>query len=86
MGKLSRITADEARNLMETSNKMLNWIYKSIREAAEEGRYTLGCWSLDGCSYLTAEKIIKILREDGFAVEQIDREYEDEPATLRISW
>lgn len=86
MGKLVKITANEARNLMETSTKMLNWIYKAIREAAEEGRYTLGCWSLNGCSNSVIEKIIKVLQEDGFVVEQLDKEYEDEPVELKISW
>jgi len=73
-----KITAKEAKEIANSSTRMLSQIYKIIRDEAAEGRVRLN-WCVEYLSKKCKENITKALREDGFVVS-------DENNTLTIQW
>lgn len=62
-----KISAKEARQLVETSPILLNRVYKNIKEAAREGASRLD-WNVSTLDNATIKKLIDSLKSDGFSV------------------
>lgn len=86
------ISAKDARNLTENSEKLLNVTFKTIKEAAEYGNNQT-CFSVCETDVVVINKICETLTNAGYTVE---REYFEEDTAdvnlkgkvfgLKISW
>lgn len=86
MGEKVYLTAEQARNLTLASMSLKNYIYRNIRECANEGRNTL-LWDFYEVDPQVQARILKDLETDGYRVEDNPfDEMENNSKTFRISW
>jgi hypothetical protein len=83
--KLRKITAAEARAIVESSNATLKHIYKNIEEEAKENRvFTI--WSFYGQDEASISKVTEILRADGYTVTELELPEDSADKEIKISW
>lgn len=74
------LTAQEARELSESSMALKNHIYKAIKEEAKENRSELW-YGVNGVSPRALDEVIRNLLDNDYAVSLID-----DNETLLIDW
>lgn len=80
------LTAEQARSLTLTSRALKNYVYRNIRECANEGRNTM-TWDFYEVDPTVRKRIIKDLETDGYQVDDNPfDELDNESKTVRISW
>ena len=83
MGKDYVILASEARRLTDNSNKQLQWIYKEIRERAEQGQTSI-IWEFSDTDEAIINRSISELTKNGYSVSRHFDEIVDCPNCTRI--
>ena len=63
-----KISAQEAKEIANTSTRALSQIYKIIRDESEEGRVRLD-WSVEYLSSKCKDNIVDTLKNDGYSIE-----------------
>ena len=80
------ISAKDARQLTETSEKLLNQVYKLIKDVTSYGRCTVN-FDIYDVADTVVSKITTSLIEAGYSVETLtDEDNDDKPVMLRIAW
>ena len=78
------ISAKDAKQLTETSEKLLNNVFKNIKEAANYGRYVT-YFDVFYVSEVVVDKLTSTLKEAGYAVESITDD-DGKLVGLTITW
>ncbi len=78
------ISADEAKHLAETSEKLLNNVFKVIKDAATYGRCTTD-FDICDAAPVTVNKLTGELLRAGYTLETISNE-DGKDIVLVISW
>ena len=82
----SFISAADARQLMVTSEKLLNQAYKLIKDVASYGHSSVD-FDIYEVTDTVVSKITANLIEAGYSVETItDKDNDDKPVMLKITW
>ena len=80
------ITAADAKQLTINSDKLLNQVYKCIKEAASYGHCVVN-FDIFETAVTVISKITTSLIEAGYSVETItDEDNDDKPVMLQITW
>ena len=79
------ISAADARQLVESSDKLLNQAYKFIKEAASYG-HTLLVFGVCEVADSVIASITDSLISAGYSVELITDDEDDKPINLIITW
>ena len=78
------ISAKDAKQMTETSEKLLNSVFKIIKDAATYGRYTINFDVFD-VSEVVVENITSTLHDAGYGVEPITDD-DGKLVVLIITW
>ena len=78
------ISAKDAKQLTETSEKLLNNVFKNIKEAASYGRYVT-YFDVFDVSEVVVDKLTSALKEAGYAVESMTDD-DGKLVGLTITW
>ena len=78
------ISAKDAKQLTETSEKLLNNVFKNIKEVANYGRYVTYFDVLD-VSEVVVDKLTSVLQEAGYVVDSMTDD-DGKLVGLTITW
>ncbi len=87
--KITVITAEEAKQIADSSRSTINRIYKAIKEEAKNNSHMINGWDLTSVGLETANKIKDELFSKGFVVDLVvnkDSEYNLDVISLFINW
>ena len=78
------ILAKDAKQLTETSEKLLNNVFKNVKEAANYGRY-ITYFDVFDVSEVVVDKLTSTLQEAGYTVEPMTED-DGKLVGLTITW
>jgi len=85
MEESKKISADEARNIAALGGRLLNRLYKLVREAAAESETEVN-YQMNDPAEAALQAVEKDFKEHGFVVEISPPVEEGEQYNIHIAW